>query len=93
MLKSYGYLYLECEDYVDDWFEKKLYYSTVLKKWVSYKEYLADGADFHLIPAFFPCHSLKAAERHLRKHSEIPKGTKFRLVNKYIGETDITLIK
>ena len=37
-------------------------------------------------------HSLRAAKRHLRKHSEIPKGTVFRLISQYVG-FDIYLIK
>lgn len=29
--------------------------------------------------------TFKAAKAHIRRHNEIPKGTRFRVVNKYIG--------
>lgn len=43
-------------------------------------------------PADFPCYSYKAAIRHLRKHDEIPKGTRFLLVSRFVG-CDRVLIK
>lgn len=64
---------------IDNW-NKKLYYDSNKKKWVTRKEY----TDIWY-PGRFPCHSYRAAVRHLRKHDEIPVGTKFRLVSKYIG--------
>ena len=78
MIKSFGFWFLEyggskCGD-------KELYYDYNKKLWVHEQEYTS-----YWYPAIFPCHSLKAAKRHLRKHNEIPKGTKFRLVSKYIG--------
>lgn len=38
-------------------------------------------------------HSFKAARRHLRKHDEIPKGTKFRLVSRFVGYDRILVKK
>lgn len=60
--------------------EIELYYDNKKKSWVKRKEYTG-----MLYPADFPCHSYRAAKRHLRKHNEIPKGTKFRLVSRYVG--------
>lgn len=64
-----------------------LYYDPHQKLWVHRKEYTGSG-----FPARFPCNSLKAAKRHLKKHNEIPKGTKFRLVSKFVNG-DIYLYK
>lgn len=58
----------------------ELYYDHNKKMWVKRKEY--SGSWY---PASFPCCSYRAAKRHLRKHNEIPKGTRFRLVSKYVG--------
>lgn len=71
--------------YIDDeyWKEckkKELHYDHDKKKWVCIEEYT--GSWF---PATFPYRSYKAAKMHLRKHDEIPKGTKFRLCNKFVG--------
>ena len=60
--------------------EKELYYDPNKKKWVNRKEYTG-----YWHPATFPCRSYRAAKRHLRKHNEIPKGTKFRLCSKFVG--------
>ena len=60
--------------------EIELYYDDKKKSWVKRKEYTG-----MLYPADFPCRSYRAAKRHLRKHNEIPKGAKFRLVNRYVG--------
>lgn len=38
-------------------------------------------------------HSFKAARRHLRKHDEIPKGTRFRLVSRFVGHDRILVKK
>lgn len=38
-------------------------------------------------------HSFKAARRHLRKHDEIPKGTRFRLVSRFVGYDRILVKK
>ncbi|MBU5333589.1 hypothetical protein KQI61_15425 [Anaerocolumna aminovalerica] len=59
---------------------RTLYYDHNKKKWVSKEEYT--GCWY---PATFPCHSYRAAKRHLYKHDEIPKGMKFRLCNRYVG--------
>lgn len=60
--------------------EAELYYDDNKKSWVTRSEYTGNW-----YPANFPCHSYRAAKRHLRKHDEIPKGTKFRLVSRFVG--------
>lgn len=95
MIKSYGFFFLEYNvdknmkdmDYETFKKEVELNYDPNKKQWVYDSEYTGDW-----YPATFTCHSLKAALRHLRKHDEIPKGSVFRLVSKYIG-FDIFLIK
>lgn len=67
-------------DYLEYKYNKELHYDHNKKKWVKIEEYT--GSWF---PATFPCCSYRAAKRHLRKHNEIPKGTKFRLCSKFIG--------
>lgn len=66
---------------------KELFYDFLKKKWVKREEYTGN-----LYPATYPCRSWRTAKRHLKKHDEIPKGTKFILVNKNIGY-DRRLIK
>ena len=58
----------------------ELYYDPNKKKWVKRAEYTGN-----YYPACFVCHSYRAARRHLRKHDEIPVGTRFRLVSRYVG--------
>ena len=58
----------------------ELHYDFNKRKWVKLKDYTGDW-----FPAAFPCHSYKAAKRHLRKHNEILKGSRFRLVSRYVG--------
>lgn len=36
-----------------------------------------------------PCRSYKSAKRYLKKHQEIPKGKKFILVSKFVGNDRI----
>ena len=60
--------------------ETELYYDNNKKSWVTRSEYTGNW-----YPANFPCRSYRAAKRHLKRHDEIPKGTKFRLVSKIIG--------
>jgi len=67
--------------------EVELYYDHNKKMWVKREEYTGSW-----YPATFPCHSYRAAKRHLKRHNEIPKGTKFRLCSKYVG-VDRYLIK
>ena len=64
----------------EEFVEEELYYDPNKKKWVKKKEYTS-----HWYPARFPCRSYRAAKRHLRKHDEIPKGTKFRLISWFVG--------
>ena len=101
MYKSFGYLALRYDfDYYFDTLCKtemsykdfrnkvELFYDYNNKKWVHRKEYKGKW-----YPADFPCRSIKAAKRHLRKHNEIPKGTRFLLVCRYVGQKDIVLYK
>lgn len=67
--------------------DRELYYDFNKKKWIHRNEYTGKW-----YPATFPCRSYRAAKRHLRKHDEIPKGTKFRLVSSLIHR-DRYLIK
>ena len=60
--------------------EVELYYDKNKKLWVNRDEYTGNW-----YPATFPCHSYRAAKRHLRKHNEIPKGTRFRLASRFVG--------
>ena len=60
--------------------EEELCYDQNKKKWVKRKEYTG-----YWWPATFPCRSYRAAKRHLKKHDEIPKGTKFKLVSQFVG--------
>lgn len=64
-----------------------LFYDTDKKKLVYYGDYTGS-----IFPAIAPCRSLAAAVSHLKAHNEIPKGTKFRLISKYVGG-DIELVK
>lgn len=59
---------------------RTLYYDHDKKMWVNKEEYT--GCWY---PATYPCHSYKAAKRHLRNHDEIPKGMKFILVSWFCG--------
>lgn len=68
------------EDYREYKHNKELHYDHNKKKWVKEAEYTG-----HCYPATFPCHSYRAAKKHLKKHNEIPKGTKFRLCSKFVG--------
>lgn len=56
--------------------------------WVHRAEYTG-----YSYPADFPCRSYKAALRHLRNHDEIPKGTQFILVSKFVGQDRILVKK
>lgn len=70
----------DVENYYEYINNKELYYDADKKRWVKLSEYT--GCWY---PATFPCCSYRAAKRHLRKHDEIPIGSRFRLVSKYVG--------
>lgn len=72
--------YYTDDEYWKECKEKELYYDCYKKKWVKEDEYTCNW-----YPAHAPCHSYRAAVRHLRKHNEIPKGTRFRLCSKFVG--------
>lgn len=79
--KDYNYNYKTFKN------EVELYYDPTKKLWVKRHDYT-----YGWYPASFPCRSYRAAKRHLMNHDEIPKGTKFRLVSRFIG-FDRLLIK
>ena len=92
MKMHYGYWYLRYDDdanHVEDedwaWFveHKRLYYDRENREWTTREN--CRGL-IRVYPAAYPCTTLKAAKRHLRKHNEIPKGTKFKLVSMFIGQ-------
>ncbi len=58
----------------------ELHYDDKKKKWVHRSEYTGN-----IWPSGFPCRSYRTAKRHLRNHDEIPIGTRFRLVGKFVG--------
>ena len=60
--------------------KERLFYDYNKRAWVKKEEYKGN-----VYPARFPCKSYRAAKRHLRKHNEIPKGTRFRLCSKFVG--------
>jgi len=106
MMKSFGYWFLKyddkdtrvnyknsAEDYRNYKYNVQLHYSHVLKKWVTYDEYLNDGDTIHTFPSCIKCNSIKAAKAHLRRHTEIPNGTRFVLVGKYVGQKNVVLTK
>lgn len=65
-----------------------LHYDCNKQMWVHRAEYTG-----YSYPADFPCRSYKAALRHLRNHDEIPKGTRFILVSKFVGQDRILVKK
>ena len=73
MKRNNQFWWLETVDF------KGMRYDEVVGKWISYSLKLQNDNP----KGWFPCRSYKAAVRHLRKHNEIPKGTKFRLVSPY----------
>ena len=87
MKMNHGFWCLEYDiDQIPDCVDARAYFHTELcydmpkKLWVPRDEY--SGAWY---PGCFPCRSYRAAKRHLKKHNEIPNGTRFRLVSKYVG--------
>ena len=56
----------------------ELCYDFDLKQWKLWKD-VGYGSNC------MSCNSYRAARRHLRKHNEIPKGTKFMLCSKWVG--------
>ena len=78
----------ENETYSEYMHNRELYYDHDKRKWVKRHEYTG-----HCYPATFPCHSYRAAKRHLKAHDEIPKGMKFVLVSRFAGGFDRFLTK
>ena len=73
--------FLEEVSWKDNYNHKnRLFYDFNKKLWVKEDEYTGNW-----YPSTFPCRSYRAAKRHLRKHNEIPKGTKFRLCSRFAG--------
>lgn len=84
-VKSYSFWFLEPMG--EDLY--KLRYNSTKQQW-EYNSHLNFSQDE--ICSGISCHSLKAALRHIKKHDEIPKGIKFRLVSVFVG-VDIILTK
>lgn len=83
--KKYGYMQLE--PMYD--LKRELLWNANEKRW----EMRNDENEYELYMQYeVSIHSIKAAKRHLRKHNEIPKGAKFRLIN-WLDPTDTILIK
>ncbi len=93
-MKKYGFIGLETAIFFPD-HTVYLDYSPEVDRWfIPYKngDSLSDNPKITFGTSMKHVHSLRAAKRHLRKHSEIPKGTVFRLNSQYVG-FDIYLIK
>lgn len=67
---------------------KWLIYEEKTKLWKPVPEFDFWPGDYN-----WHIHSFNAARRHLRKHDEIPKGTRFRLVSRFIGYDRILVKK
>ena len=85
--KKFGFLWLEAEFYTNEYgvAERFLYYDRDLKRWTADP---INNYDYSI-----PCHSLRAALRHIKRHNEIPKGWRFRLVNKYVDGDNYIITK
>ena len=84
MIKSYGFLFLEYDvDYNKNKFGISLSFDDEQNQWVPENKSLSNDIF---------CHSLRAAKAHLRRHNEIPKGTRFKLVSRFYN-FDIYLTK
>lgn len=104
MTKSFGYWFIKFDknwyskeykagriskdEYFNILHNERLEYDHTLKKWVTENEY--HGCTY---PSAVGCKSLKAAQRHIRKHNEIPKGTHMILVSRYTNIKNVPLIK
>lgn len=73
--------------YKDQPFDDWLWHECESKTWKPTK----DCHGWH--SNIYGIHSFKAARRHLRKHNEIPKGTRFRLVSRFVGYDRILVKK
>lgn len=83
--KKYGYMMLEP---VFD-IRQDLLWNDIEKKWEARND---ENIYMRHMKYEVGIHSIKAAKRHLRKHDEIPKGTRFRLVNWFYAP-DVYLTK
>lgn len=68
--RNYGFFFLECDGAGDG----KLLYNTEQRKWHRESEFGFNSACDEYWLVF---RSLKAAKHHVKRHSEIPKGTRF----------------
>lgn len=80
---NYGYYGLTPLGVVDLWFDERD------KKWKPIDECIGENCSYS---NYADVRSYKAAKRHLRKHSEIPTGTKFLLSSMYLG-FDLIMVK
>lgn len=82
---NYGYFGLTPYSDINLWFDESD------NKWKTYKECLEhlDNNEAFSISNYAYVLTYKAAKRHLRKHKEIPVGTKFLLSSLYVGQDRI----
>ena len=67
-----------------------LWWNETLKKWGTIEEFKETHTNYGTHMERIT--SVKAALRHIRKHDELPKGTKVRLCSNFVG-CDVIIIK
>lgn len=67
-----------------------LWWNETLKKWGTFEEFKETHTNYGTHMETIK--SVKAAMRHIRKHNEIPKGTKVRLCSNFVG-CDVIITK
>lgn len=80
---NYGYFGLTPYNNINLWFDEND------NKWKTYEECLEHLDNNESFSNYAYVFTYKAAKRHLRKHKEIPVGTKFLLSSLYIGQDRI----
>ena len=69
---------------------KSLWWNDTLKKWGTFEEFKDTKTNYGTHKDWTT--SVKAALRHIRKHDELPKGTKVRLCSNFVG-CDVIITK
>ena len=80
MKLNYGFWELE---FADDESPERLFYNETKHKWVGRDEYLNNEEDFISSVCFI--RTYKAAKAHIKRHDEIPKGARFRVVSSFVN--------
>lgn len=83
---NYGYFGLTPLGDTNLWFDESD------NKWKTYEECISNDDPWHF-SNYANMFTYKAAKRHLRRHNEIPVGTKFLLSSLYIGQDRILIKK